>query len=320
MKKNKQLIKQLKIQLLFAAFSVAVAFIMLVTTTYAWYVSQDHVEGKTATISASADGAVLQICVGELPDHQGEAATVAAVEGHGISPASTDDLINWFVPALWGDHFQKVNTYQKVTLETDASGFKDGTYNLGGTDYYAYALGVYNLYAMRDTGHADVYFDGAAAGGAIQVTRTGEDGTVTDKVAASMRVGITINDVLVAVYAPIEPTGAGNDFSYSGSDDSNGWRVVKDNGTNGSDTTTDATYKHISGSDDQSWALVKNANGVYETPTASDICLASGVDYNGVVLKVYVWMEGTDADCISSIVTGDESLYNVTIHLVGLSS
>lgn len=316
---NKRQIMKLKIQLLLAAFSVLIGFTALISATYAWYVSQDRVEAGTATISAAADGAVLQICVGELPDHKGEAATVAAVEGHGISPASTNDLINWFVPAQWAEHFLKVRTYQKVTLETDGEGVKDGTYILGGTEYYAYALATYNLYAIRDTGHADVYFDGAAEGGAIQVTRAGQDGNVSDKVAASLRIGIAIDDVLVAVYAPVEPQGAGNDVSYSGTDETNGWRVVSDNGSGSANTTTDATYTHISGSDDQSWALSKTGTA-YDTPTANTIKLASDVDYNGVVMKIYVWMEGTDADCISSIVTGDESLYDVTVHLVGLSS
>ena len=37
-------------------------------------------------------------------------------------------------------------------------------------------------------------------------------------------------------------------------------------------------------------------------------------------MKVYVWMEGTDADCLGSIVTGDDSLYNVSVRLVGLST
>ena len=311
---NDHSVKSLKRQLLAAALSVCVAFVALASSTYAWYVSNRTVEGTTSTITAAADGAVLQINAGKVADHDGDAATVAMTEGHGISPASSEDMVNWYVPALWTDNLSKVSSYQKVTLTVDANGDKDGTYTLGGKDYYAYAVGTYNLFAVKNTGHADVYFDGAAEGGAIQVTRAGETGTVSDKVAASLRVGITINDTLVAVYAPAEPNGAGNDVNYEGSHPSNGWRVVKD-----PTTTKDAEYKHISGTGAQPWALSK-VDGIYANPTAEQIKVAENVDYNGVVMRVYVWMEGTDADCIGSVVTGDESLYNVTGHLVGLTA
>ena len=298
--------KKLKLQLFGAILSVCVALVSLSVTTYAWYVSNRTVQGTTSTISAAADGAVLQINVGKVADHDGDAATVAITAGHGISPASTENLTDWYIPASWTANLAEVSSYKKVTLTVDAHGEKDGTYTIGGKDYYAYAVGTYTLFAVKNTGHADVYFDGAAAGGAIQVTRSGESGAVTDKVAASLRVGITINDTLVVVYAPSEPVGAGNDVNYEGSNPSNGWRVVKNAGATSS-TTKDAEYKHISGTGTQPWALAK-VGDIYATPTAEQIKVAENVDYDGVVMKVYVWMEGTDADCLGSIVTGDESV------------
>lgn len=314
-------IKQLKRELVVAVISVMISFLAISSSTFAWYVSNRTVQGTTSTITAQADGAVLQINAGKVADHDGDAATVAMTEGHGISPASSEDMVNWYVPASWTANLAKVSSYNRVTLETDANGDKDGTYKIGGTDYYAYAVGTYNIFSVKNTGYADVYFDGAAEGGPIMVTRAGESGAVSDKVAASMRVGITINDSLVAVYAPAEPNGAGNDVNYEGSDPSNGWRVVKgDEAT--SSTTKDASYTHIAGNGSGStgWALSKNASGIYDDPTASQIKIASSVDYHGVIMKVYVWMEGTDADCLGSIVTGDESLYNVSVRLVGLST
>lgn len=314
-------ISQLKRQLFGAILSVAVSFVALSSSTYAWYVSNKTVQGTTSTISAQADGAVLQINAGKVADHDGDAATVAMTEGHGISPASSEDMVNWYVPASWTANLAKVSSYNRVTLETDANGDKDGTYKIGGTNYYAYAVGTYTIFSVKNTGFADVYFDGAAEGGPIVVTRAGQTGTVSDKVAASMRVGITINDTLVAVFAPAEPNGAGNDVNYEGSNPSNGWRVVK-GGEDTSSTTKDAGYTHITGDGTgaDGWALCKNAGGIYNDPTSSQIKIASSVDYNGVIMKVYVWMEGTDADCLGSIVTGDESLYDVSVRLVGLST
>ncbi len=314
-------IRKLKIELLGGILAVVFSFLALTTSTYAWYVSHTSVQGTTSTISAQADGAVLQINAGKVADHDGDAATVAMTEGHGISPASSEDMENWYVPASWTANLAKVSSYNRVALETDANGDKDGTYKIGGTDYYAYAVGTYTVFSVKNTGYADVYFDGAAEGGPVVVTRSGETGTVSDKVAASMRVGITIDDTLIAVFAPSEPTGSGNDVNYEGSNPSNGWRVVKGGGETSS-TTKDAEYTHITGdgSGANGWALCKNASGIYNDPTSSQIKVASSVDYNGVIMKVYVWMEGTDADCLGSIVTGDESLYDVSVRLVGLST
>lgn len=256
-------------------------------------------------------------------DHDGDSATVAATKGHAITPASSENMIDWYVPESWTANLAKVGTYQKVTLETDENGKKDGTYLLGGKAYYAYVLSEFTLFAVKNTGHADVYFDGAAANGAIEVTRSDTEGNVTDKVAASMRVGIVINDrthgdQLIAVFAPTEPTGAGNDVNYNDTDTTTGWRVVS--GTEAvSNTTKKADYTHISGTDDQKWTLRKE-NGTYVVPTADQIKVASDVDWNGVIMKVYIWMEGTDSDCIASVVDGDEAEYDVTVHLVGLSS
>lgn len=317
----KKEIKKLKRELIVAVLAVTVSFIAISSSTYAWYVSNRTVYGTTGSITAQADGAVLQINAGKIADHDGDVATVAMTEGHGISPASSEDMVNWYVPDSWTANLSKVSSYKKVTLEKDSNGDKDGTYIIGGTKYYAYAVGTYNIFSVKNTGYADVYFDGVAEGGPIVVTRAGEAGTVIDKVAASMRVGITINDILVAVFAPAEPSGAGNDVNYEGSDPSNGWRVVKGDGET-SFTTKDAAYVHITGTSNgaDGWALSKNASGIYNDPTSNQIKIASSVDYNGVIMKVYVWMEGTDADCLGSVVTGDESLYDVSVRLVGLST
>ncbi|MDO4487466.1 MAG: hypothetical protein Q4B67_00045 [Eubacteriales bacterium] len=318
--------KKIKAQLFAAAVTVMVAFLGLASSTYAWYVTQNTVEATTSTISAQAEGAVLQINTGKTTvSTAGAAATYTISEA--ISPSSTNDLINWFVPENWTENLAKVKTYTKVSLIVDGSGDKDGKYNLGGVDYYAYALGTYTISTIPSTGLADVYFDGSVTGGPIQVTRAGETGIASDKVAASLRVGITIDDrsgsgeTLIAVYSPNEPVGKGNDENYDGDPAStNGWRVVKDLGAT-SNTTTDATYRHLSGNGigTPAWALTKDSDGQYITPTASHIQLADDVDQNGVIMRVYVWMEGTDADCLGTIVSGDDSFYNVSVYLVGLT-
>ena len=95
----KKEIKQLRRELFVAILAVTVSFIAISSSTYAWYVSNRTVQGTTSSITAQADGAVLQINAGKVADHDGDAATVAMTEGHGISPASSEDMLNWYVPA-----------------------------------------------------------------------------------------------------------------------------------------------------------------------------------------------------------------------------
>ena len=51
-------VKQLKKQLIASILSVAVAFVALALSTYAWYVSNNTVDATTSTIAAKTDNFV----------------------------------------------------------------------------------------------------------------------------------------------------------------------------------------------------------------------------------------------------------------------
>ena len=91
-------VKKLKIQLIGAALTVVVSAVALSATTYAWFVTNSSVHATTSTISAQANGMVLQIVEGDTPDHGSDTSTVASATGHEISPSSTNDAKNWCVP------------------------------------------------------------------------------------------------------------------------------------------------------------------------------------------------------------------------------
>ena len=66
-------IQQLKRELATAGLSVVVTAVALSSATYAWFVTNNKVEGTTSTISATTNGFILQI--GELSkgaQHGGE--------------------------------------------------------------------------------------------------------------------------------------------------------------------------------------------------------------------------------------------------------
>lgn len=312
-------VRKLKKEILVAALSVMISFVALSSATYAWYISNTNVKATTSTISAKANSFVLQIATLEAGAQHGDnQSLVAATVGHKISPSSTNDLINWYICQGWGQN-GKVQTYTKPVIEAD------GKYTTG-TDRYAYIKSEYILYTVTETGLCDVYLNGDEEGGAIRVTASG---TPTSTVIPdSMRVGITIQDLdehgntvgdetLALVYAPSDETGKGNDETAI-----DGWTYV-----NSTSSVAPVTYPHVFGTtytwtDSSSvvhnYAASKNGES-YSAPATNGTTIVSNVDYDGVIMRVYIWLEGTDEQCVNNSNEDDLSVYNVTVSLAGVA-
>lgn len=302
-------IREMKRQLGIAAISVVMAAIALVSATYAWFVTNSRVHATTSTISAQANGMVLQIAAGKDITHGGDKATVASQQGHEISPSSTDKVTSeWFVPSGWRG--MNVSSYKL------AGNDETGKYSDGSNDYYAYVAAEYTLYTVNQTGLADVYLDGSDP---VEITNAGKGSEAWfKKIQGSLRVGIVIDDELRVVYAPVEPskTEAGNDEHAT-----IGWSCVAAEG----DRTQAPTYRHVFAKTlvDQkngNWGAGKNGES-YVKPTGDAQKIADRVGYNGTDMKVIIWMEGTDSDCVN--VSGQDDgaknpTFNVTVNLVGI--
>lgn len=309
-------INQMKRQLAIASLSVVLAGVALASATYAWFVSNTRVEAVSSSISAQANGMVLQIVKAGDPIHDGgDHRTSATVSGHEISPSSTNDGADWYVPASWDG--TDVSGYQKVAIKDVAQ----GNYLLtGSTDvFYAYTLADYTLYTITQTGEADVYLDGAEGEGAVIITPSeGASDDWFNKIKGSLRVGILIDNKLKLVYAPIKPNGQGND-----SNPTIGWSCVNPFDASLSQTMT-PKYAYVSGTDlvdedGNNWAATRSGD-VYVAPSVNAAKLAR-VGYDGTNLKVIMWMEGTTEACqnMSGLDTGvDAPTFNVTLNLVGV--
>lgn len=316
-----QTIKKLKQQLMAAGVSVVVSAVSLLSSTYAWYVANNTVDATASTISAQANSFVLQIAtLEEGAQHGNNQSLVASAVGHKISPTSTNDVKNWYICQGWGQD-GKVNSYVKLT-DLDP----DGKYTIG-EDRYAYIKSEYILYTVTETGTCDVYLDGNPDSAAIQVTANGIP--TSDTIPNCIRVGITIQDLdengdavgnenLVLVYAPVDETGKGNDATAI-----DGWTYVKDTTTLGS-----VTYPHIYGmtytwTDNNSvvhdYAATTSDGQNYSAPSLNGSTIASDVDYDGVVMRVYIWLEGTDEQCVNNSNEEDLSTYNVIVSLAGVA-
>lgn len=307
---------QMKRQLAIASLSVVMAGIALASATYAWFVSNTRVDAVSSSISAQANGMVLQIVKAGDPIHDGgDHRTSATASGHEISPSSTNDAADWYVPASWNG--TDVSGYQKVSIKDVAQ----GNYSLAGSsdEFYAYTLADYTLYTITQTGEADVYLDGAEGEGAVVITPSeGASDEWFNKIKGSLRIGILIDGNLKLVYAPIKPNGHGNDSSPT-----IGWSCVNPFDASLSQTMT-PKYQYVSGNDfvdvdGNNWAATKSGDA-YVAPSVNAAKLAR-VGYDGTNLKVVMWMEGTTEACqnMSGLDTGvDAPTFNVTLNLVGV--
>lgn len=305
-------VRKLKIQLIGAALAVVVSAVALSATTYAWFVANSRVHTTTSTISAQANGMVLQIAKGIDVNHDGsDKQTTASSVGHEISPSSTNDAQSWFVPKTWSS--TNVSGYQKAGTDNN------GMYTLksGSGSYYAFVAADYTLYTVTNTGVADVYLDGTNP----VIIKPSDNATQKwfGKIRGSLRVGIVIDDELKVVYAPVEPSTAehGNDVSYT-----IGWSCVAAEGTE----TKAPDYAHVFGATlvDQNggdWAAT-GSGGSYSKPVgAKPQAIAKNVGYNGTNMKIVIWMEGTDSDCQNWSEQDKNTTaptFDVTVSLVGI--
>lgn len=320
-------VKKMKMQLMATATSVLISGIALTSATYAWYVSNHTVEATTTKISATTNGFILQIATAKQgPQHGGEQTSLAAsTTGGVISPSSTNDLTNWYVCEGWNDE-GKVTSYRKPTFVADG---KPGQYGTDDDPHYAYLKSEYILYTINETGYADVYLD-ASEGSPITLSANGTP--TTDTIPKSMRIGITIQNIkknvdnkyiddgeeeLKVVYAPYEETGKGNDEEAR-----DGWTCIG-NGTDGKLKPVAVRYPYIyattyADQNNQNWVATKVGKNYEVSPGTQKI--ASSVGYDSVKMRVYIWMEGTDADCVNNAVAEDPATYNVNVKLAGISA
>lgn len=314
--------KSLKTQLVTAAVSVVLSAFALSAATYAWYVANTKVSATTSTISATTNGFILQI--DELKNgaqHGGEQKSLEAqTTGATLSPSSTDDLKNWYVCNGWNNQ-GLVTDYSKPSFSTAADALP-GEYEVAGKKYNAYIQSDYIVYTITDTGTADVYLD-ASDGEPVTIEAVG--GVESETMVGSLRVAITTQAIaddgksvtgeenLRVVYAMSDETGMGNDENAIA-----GWTSIQNKG--GIPTLAKATYPHIFAGGTAGWVASKGDGGDYSVVEGTKP-IAKGVGYKGVAVHVYIWMEGTDADCVNGKSIEDSpTTYNVSVKLAGVAT
>ena len=319
--------KSLKTQLVAAAVSVVLSAFALSAATYAWYVANTKVSATTSTISATTNGFILQI--DELKNgaqHGGEQKSLEAqTTGATLSPSSTDNLKNWYVCNGWNNQ-GLVTDYSTPNFSTTAKALP-GEYEVAGKKYNAFIKSDYIVYTITDTGTADVYLD-ASDGEPVTIEPVG--GEASETMVGSLRVAITTQTIgedgksgdgpedLRVVYAMRDEKGKGNDATAI-----TGWTSIQN--IDGKPALAQATYSHIYTGGTDGWVATKGDtakgdSGDYSVAAGTNP-IATDVGYRGIAVHVYIWMEGTDEDCVNGkSIENSPTTHNVSVKLAGVAT
>lgn len=317
MEKNKT-VSGLKKQLAAAIAMVLVAAISLGTSTYAWFVSNTKVSATSSSVKATSATPNLLIvegatATGTAKNTDGKTAIeITSTNATALYPASTNDCKTWWAVSSWENvtGSSLANGYYKPTITPTANGTNviDGQYTQGSEKLNAYQVSTYSVYTT--TGKVDLNL---APTDPIKVEATAR--STTGGFNDALRVGIVVDGTLQLVYAPADNEGGnkGND-----KDARTGWRSVA------SATATDqAAYKdNVIAGDSVTGTKFQATNNNTTNPDGTYKKAANKlgeVDTDGVVVQVYVWLEGTDSDCTvgKADEAADNNSYKVTLNLVG---
>ena len=322
MKETKS-VKALKKQLGAAIAMVTVAAVALGTSTYAWFVNNTRVKANMSSVSASSTTPNLLIVNGAKSTGGEDGTTwtakttggltvssIASTEATKLYPASTNDIKNWWAVNSWttGNSELLADGYYKPTIKETAANdngdIKAGEYTQGAEKLNAYQVATYSVYTT--SGKVDLNLDPESPIN-VEVAKANEEKTGTGFKDA-LRVGIAVDGVLKVVYAPTD--NEKDEVKGNDKDAVSGWRTVKDE-----KNTQNATYTTLAGNTFTNWTAVKGTDGNYTKATNS----LGEVDDKGKVVQVYVWLEGTDSDCLvgKADALSDDDTYKVALNFVG---
>ena len=78
------------------------------------------------------------------------------------------------------------------------------------------------------------------------------------------------------------------------------------------------SYQHIEADNCAGW-LANKVGDDYQVDAGTHQ-IASRVGYDGIAVRIYIWMEGTDADCVNNAAAEDLATYDVTVKLAGVAT
>lgn len=340
--------KAIRKQLLAAVAMVLVAAVALGSSTYAWFVNNNKVTANLNNVSATAASASLYIKYGKQTAVPTDNLTTdSGSSSLSLVPVSNNynngSLGDWFIVNGWEN--AEANGYAPLTgtnkvsaydYQEMKSGEGDNATLTGATIRVSadnskrvgvYTVGEYTLYTA--TGNQDIYLDPTNP---ITVT----EGTLTGKTAnlkSAIRIAIVATSdskTTTLYYLPVAETKAGNDKG-SGTTGAANSKVYGVSSTTtiteiaaGTQNSSTGYFVPDAVADDSTtvksigyWTASSVGNGSYNKGTHK-LGTAGNTTDTMMDVKVYVWLEGTDGECLIDQGVDGVTGLNVSVNFVGV--
>ncbi len=308
--------QQFRKKLRFQIVLMAICFFTLCTSTYAyvtqaWYSNNREVTNADNSITSDVATNSLFISPGTTVDGLYSIGLVKTWPNTAkLFPISTRDCSTWWYVDTFAPALNDAGTayVAKATHYTSASAtVTDGvaTYNntLDGDGKVAYVVSEYMLYTSKDP--LDVYLDPTTP-----ITVSYEDPDGSKNLKGALRIGVVVGGTMKFIYAPDAESGTGNS---TGQSTANTFYGVTDATTVGTLATSNAVITSLTG-------FQATATGSDIEPYAKGSATALGqATAAGVQVRVYVWLEGTDAQAMLGVSDNDLQGINVTVKYVGVT-
>ncbi|MGN1155829.1 MAG: hypothetical protein ACI4TK_06605 [Agathobacter sp.] len=313
---------------------LVVTLVVIVVLTSAWFANNKEVSAQNSSITTETPTPSLFIALGKnaTTDYFDSVEGSADNESKGLYPISTVDCKKWYYAKEWesevvpevdgGDGIATrpvVSGYGEVADqdETDMAVTYTDSFGKSHTAYYKQSFNVYT-----DRGSLDVYLNPenpitVSYGDSV----TSEEGKAeADKIRKALRIAIVVDlpdpavDDIFIYYVPVAV--AENEKGNSKNATAGKYQGI--NGTTAdaiTEITTCYVPETISGI-----TAAKSAENDNEYTTKTGSLKLGTADSRGVVLDMYVWLEGTDAQALKTITAGIEFPVAVTVSLVGVES
>ncbi len=279
-------------------------------TTRAWFVKNQDVAGGDSAITTDTNTSLF-ISAGRTVDFKYYLSLVTNWPRDAkLFPISTRDCGTWWYADTFGSalnnagtayeakatHYTSVTSGSGITVTSGAAIYNN---SLDGNGKVAYVLSEYMLYTNEQP--MSVYLDPAPP---ITVSYSDPDGS--RDMPSAPRIGVETGGTLKFIYAPAAESGTGNS---EGTLTNNTFYGVN-SATAVSELNTVLTS--LSG---YTATATGNSMDPYSAGGASTLGTA---DPNGLQVRVYVWLEGTDAQAMLGTSDNDLQGLNVDIKYVGI--
>lgn len=271
--------KAIRKQLLAAVAMVLVAAVALGSSTYAWFVASGTVTATGMDVKVKAE---TGLSISYDNEAWGTTATAGMTEAKALFPTSTYDLIDWY-------HASAINEAAATAVDSTRKDITDQVFNTvdGKQVFKDNTYVVMKEFKIRSAAQ-----DALSKGLYVSdITVTG----ATKQMSTALRVGVkyvpTSGDPTYHIYGPVK-IGEGG----SGNIATNNYTVYKDTTTKSGETVTQDVAGVVTFPD-------------YGTGTGKSDLIASDatVPYtNPLVVQIYIWFEGEDANLHTNIFNAED--------------